>query len=138
MELFDILKTMFTDPVEYSKISNYEKQKYYFILQRRFSVQFPMQANALQHLKINASQVIDFWQRFLRKQYKFVPNWIYVKGIKKAKESKEKKTDISDDLIKEYCKFYKIEYKAVIDALKFYEDKMKKELKEFENILKQK
>jgi hypothetical protein len=97
-----------------------------------------MQANALQHLKINQAAVIDFWQNFLTKQYRFVPNWMYIKGVKKSKETKEKKLTVSNELIKEYCKFMKIDPKSVRDALEFYPDKMIKELKEFENILKQK
>jgi len=97
-----------------------------------------MQANALQHLKINQNAVIDFWQTFLRKQYKFVPGWMYTKGVKKAQEVKEKKLTVSNELIKEYCKRMKVDPKSVKDALEFYPDQMIKELKEFEKIISQK
>lgn len=138
MELFDFIKVIFTNPKEFSSISNGEKRKQYFMTQRRLAINFPMQANALQHQKINQSAVIDFWHVFLRKQFKFVPNWMYTKGIKKSKEIKEKKINVSAELIKEYCKVFKIDPKSVKDALQFYPDKMIKELKDFENILKQK
>ena len=138
MELFDFIKILFTDPSEFSSISKGEKRKQYFMVQRRLAINFPMQANALQHQKINQSAVIDFWHNFLRKQFKFVPNWMYVKGIKKSQEIKEKKINVSNELIKEYCKTFKIDPKSIRDALQFYPDKMVAELKEFENILKQK
>ena len=138
MEFFDIIKTIFTNPIDYSSITPGEKRKHYFLLNRRFAINFPMQANALQHLKINQSAVIDFWQNFLRKQYKFVPGWMYTKGVKKAQEVKEKKLNISNETIKEYCKYFQVDSKSVKDALQFYENDMINELKQFENMLTQK
>lgn len=138
MELFDVIKVIFTKPNEFSSITPGEKRKCYFMLNRRFAINFPMQANALQHLKINQAAVIDFWQNFLRKQYRFVPGWMYTKGVKKAQEVKEKKQNISNEIIKEYCKYMKVDPKSVRDALEFYPENMINELKKFENILKQK
>jgi len=138
MELFDFIKILFTDPSQFKSISPGEKRKQYFMTIRRLAINFPLQANALQHIKINQSAVLDFWHIFLRKQYRFIPNWMYVKGIKKSQEIKEKKLNVSNDLIKEYCKAFKIDHKSVRDALEFYPDEMIKELKEYENILKQK
>lgn len=138
MELFDFIKVIFTNPSEYSSITPGEKRKHYFMCQRRFAINFPMQANALQHLKINQAAVIDFWQIFLRKQYKFTPGWMYTKGVKKAQEVKEKQLTVSNELIKEYCKYFKVDPKSIRDALEFYPQDMIKELKEFEIILKQK
>jgi len=136
MELFDFIRVIFTDPEEYLKITTGEKRKYFFLCQRRFSIQFPMQANVLQHMKINQEAVMDFWQVFLRKQYKFVPGWMYTKGVKKTQEIKEKKISVSNDLIKEYCKWNKTDRKTVNDALEFYPDMMTKELNDFAKILK--
>lgn len=139
MELFDFIKIIFTNPQEYSSITPGEKRKHYFMLQRRFAINFPMQANVLQHLKINQAAVIDFWQKYLRETYKgYYPKWLYTKGIKKAQEVKEKKQNVSNELIKEYCKYMKIDSKTIKDALQFYENEMVNELKEFEKILKQK
>jgi hypothetical protein len=138
MELFNFIKVIFTNPNEYSSISLGEKRKQFFMCNRRFAIQFPLQANALQHLKINQAAVVDFWQRFLRKQYKHIPGWMYTKGIKKSQEVKEKKLTVSNDLIKEYCRVYKLDSKTIRDALEFYSNEMIKELKQFENIIKQK
>jgi len=138
MELFDFIKVVFTNPTEYSSITPGEKRKHYFMCQRRFAINFPMQANVLQHLKINQAAVVDFWQVFLRKQYKFTPGWMYTKGVKKAQEVKEKQLSVSNELIKEYCKYFKVDPKSIRDALEFYPQDMIKELKEFEIILKQK
>jgi hypothetical protein len=138
IEFFDMIKIIFTDPVKYKEIPKGEKQKFFFLLSRRFAINFPMQANALQHSKINQSAVIDFWQHFLRKQYTYIPGWMYTKGVKKAQEIKEKKLTVSNELIKEYCKHMKIDPKSVRDALQFFEKDMINELQQFEKILKQK
>jgi hypothetical protein len=138
MELFDFIKILFTNPKEYSSITSGEKRKQFFMLSRRMAINFPLQANALQHIKINQSAVVDFWQNFIRKQYKYVPGWMYTKGVKKTQEIKERKMNISNDVINEYCKVYKLDKKTVLDALEFYNTEMVNELKHFENILKQK
>jgi len=139
MELFEFINVLFTKPLEFSKITPGEKRKQYFMVQRRLAIQFPQQANALQHLKINQNAVIDFWENFLRKTYKgYTPKWLYTKGVKKTQEIKEKKISISNEIINEYCRYYKVERKTVEDALEFYNNLMIEELKEFEKILKQK
>ena len=137
MELFDFITVLFTNPVEYSKITPGEKRKQYFMIQRRLSIQHPMQANALQHLKINQSAVIDFWQDYLRKTYKgWQPKWLYTKGVKKTQEVKEKKANVSNEVINEYCKWHKIDKKTVEDALEFYNGQMIEELTQFSKLLK--
>ena len=133
---FDIMQILFEDPEKWKDITNGEKQKFYFLSQRRFAIQFPLQANALQHLKINQVAVMDFWQHFMRKRYKKTPFWMYTKGVKKAKEAKEKKTKVSENTIIEYCKFYKMDRKSIYDALVFYNEDMVKELKLFEKLIK--
>lgn len=137
IELFDFLKIIFTDPSKYSSISNIEKRKYSFICNRRFSIQFPLQANALQHVKINSVAVVDFWQNFLRKQYKSIPNWMFIKGVKKTKEEKETKTSVSEEIINEYSKRFEIDRKSILDALEFYPDEIKEELNQYKKFLNQ-
>jgi len=138
MELFDFIKVIFTDPTEFGKVTPGEKRKNFFMLNRRFAINFPAQANALQLLKINQSAVIDFWQNFLRKQYKYVPGWMYTKGMKKSQEVKEKKMAVTNAQIIEYCKFMKLDIKTVKDALEFYPLEMTKEIKDFIKVINQK
>jgi len=139
MELFEFINILFTNSLEFSKITSGEKRKHFFLCQRRFAIQFPQQANALQSLKINQNAVIDFWQEYLRKTYKgYMPKWIYTKGEKKTQEVKEKKSNVSDEVINEYCKWNKIDRKTIKDALEFYNSLMIAELKTFEKIIKQK
>jgi len=138
MELFEFTKIIFEKPGEYQNITPGEKRKWFFLLQRRFAIQFPMQANALQHIKINQAGVVDFWQNFMQKRYNRTPGWMYTKGIKKAKLDKEKKINVSGTLINEYAKRMKIDRNSVHDALEFYPNLMVFELKQFEKVINQK
>ena len=135
MKLFEFTKIIFEKPEEWQEITTGDKKKWFFLLNRIFAIQFPLQANALQHLKINQSGVVDFWQKFMRQQYNRTPNWMYTKGIKKTKQEKEKKINISEKIIDEYCKKMIIDKKSVYDALDFFQKKMIKELKQFEKII---
>jgi hypothetical protein len=135
-ELWDITKIIFEKPGEWPTVTTGEKRKYYFAIQRRFAIQFPMQANALQHLKINQAAVIDFWQHFMKQYNGRTPGWMYTKGIKKAKEVKEKKNHgISEELISSYAIRLGIDRKSIVDALEFYPEKMTKEILSFKKMI---
>ena len=138
MEIFDITKAIFESETNYKEVTNVEKSKNFFMINRMFARKYPQQANILQHIKINSISVVDFWQQFLSKQYNKTPYWMFIKGIKKTQEVKEKKQTISNDIIKEYCKSYKIDRKTVDDALLFFNEEIVKELKIFEKTIKEK
>lgn len=135
VDLFELIKIMFEDSKSYNKINPGEKKKHFFMINRRMSVKFPLQAQVLQHLKIDEVSVVDFWQYFLRKQYNKTPYWMYTKGIKKSKELKEKKTNIKETLIKEYAIKHNLDIRSVKDALEFFPKEMKKEIQTFEKII---
>ncbi len=135
MELFELIRVMFEDPHAYDAVSNTDKKKHFFMINRRMSIKFPLQAHVLQHTKIDEVAVVDFWQRFLTKQYKKTPFWMYVKGTKRAKEDKEKKT-FKDTVMKQFASTYGYDERSVRDAASMFPDKMKEEFKQFEKMTK--
>jgi len=142
MDLFGFIGMLFTDPEGYASVSKGEKKKHFFMCGRRFSIAFPMEANVLQHLKINQVAAVDYWQWFFRKKYGLrpgdsLPGWTYTKGAKKAQEAKDKKLTVDGGTISEYCRRFGVDPKSVEDALEFFPEQMTKEIKEFENMLKQ-
>jgi len=123
---------MFENPREYPTVTPGEKRKHFFMINRRMSIQFPFQAQVLQHQKIDEIGVVDFWQRFLSQKYNKTPYWMYTKGVKKAKEVKEKKTNFKDSDIIEYARKMGFDQKAVREAAEIYPNELKKELQRFE------
>jgi len=131
MELFELTKIMFESPQEYYKVTPGEKKKHFFMINRRMSIQFPLQAQVLQHIRINDVAVIDFWQNHLRKHYNKTPGWMYTKGVKKSQEEKEHKISIKDETVKDFAMKFGYDLKSVREAIKFFPEEMKKELKRF-------
>ena len=134
MELFNLIKKIFEDPKGYKEATKIDKRKNFFMINRRFAIGHPMQANALNALKINQESAVDVWQKFMSKQYNKTPYWMYTKGVKKAQEEKERKINISNAVIEEYAKRHGYEIKSVLEALDFFPDQMLKELQTFEKI----
>lgn len=137
MELFELTKAMFESPATYADATKGDKRKNFFMIQRRMAINFPIQANLLQHIRINMEASVDWWQRFLRKQYQKTPYWMFQKGVKFHQEKEEKKVKIATETISEYCRFYQKDPKQIKEAIKFYPEKMQEEMKEFEKMLKE-
>jgi len=135
---FEVSKTIFESPGRYADLTKGDKRSNFFILQRRFAINFPIQANLLQHIRINMEATIDWWQRYIRsKKYPKTPLWMYIQGVKKNQEKEEKKTKISSDTISEYCRFYQKDPKQIKDAIRFYPEEMQKEMNDFQKMIKE-
>jgi len=134
-KLFDFTKILFTRPDFYKKMKSYEKARHYFMTQRFMSINFPVQANHIQHIKINPSEVLDYWHRALSAMYNRVPGWMYVKTAKAKKEVKNKY--ISENVMREYCSRFGYSMDQVQTAIDMFGEKMIKELKQFEKMTKQ-
>lgn len=131
MELFELTKTMFGDTANYGDATKGDKKKNFFMINRRMAIQHPMQAQALNGLRIDPVSAVDIWYKFLRKQYNKTPFWMYTKGIKKSKEEKEKKINIPSADILEFSKAFGYDPISVRDALDMFPKEMAKEIKDF-------
>lgn len=134
-KLFEFTKVLFENPKEYNDVSDYEKKRHFFMVSRFMGIQYPLQAHLLNHIKINAAETINFWHRFLRKQYNRVPFWMYTKGVKKSKKDKEKKIKVSDSLVEEYARVNKIDKNLVYEAFEHFPKEISAELKDFKKVI---
>lgn len=133
---FDIINLMFTNKVEFDKLSNSILSKNFFMINRIFSIQFPLQAECFNKLNIDTANVIRSWQTFATANlgYGKVPFFVYTKGSKKTNEdniqelfTKEEKQD--------YCNFYNITLKEFEDINYFYHDMLVNHVKNYQNII---
>ena len=134
-ELFELTDILFSKPQEYHKVTQGDKKKHFFMINRRMSINFPLQAQLLQHIRINDAAVIDFWQAFLSKQYSKTPGWMFVKGVKKSNEEKEKTVNIKESALKEYASYFGYDLKSVKEAAIIFPEEFKKEINNFEKIM---
>lgn len=132
MQLFDLTKRLFGDIGGYDEVSKGDKKKNFFMVNRRLSIGHPMQAQVLNGLRIDPVAAVDIWRNFLARAYKKTPYWMYTKGVKKAKEEKERKINIPMAVIEDYAKKNIYDLQTVKDALFMFPKEMEKELKAFE------
>jgi len=131
---FDIIKMMFTDVNLFNNLSNLILVKNFFMINRIFSIMFPMQSQCFNNININQAEVIRAWQRFAiaKLGYGKVPFFVYTKGAKSTQEA-FKIDDINKEDKEAYCKHYQISLKDFDDMLYFMHDFT---LEHFNNFIK--
>lgn len=128
---FDIIKSFYS--TNWDKISNQDKARNFFMINRICSIAYPLQADSLNHIKINPEKAIDFWKVFLTHKYKSYPSWIWTTTIKKDKEKfKNKYKEEVLDFIKEKNE---ISNREIRELIEFFPDKFQKYYKEVESLL---
>lgn len=135
--LFDHLNLMFKKPKEFADLSNYEKNKHMFMMNRFFSMKYPAQAQYLNKLNINGAQVVQYWANTLSNLYTSVPGWIWqgLKGVKTKKASKKKLLSVKDSTITYYCQKMNLSKREVEYAIKTIGDEFKQELLSIEKMI---
>ena len=78
------LMNLFYNKKEYNKVTNYEKDKFYFMINKRMAIAFPEFAALLSQSKISTNGVVDFWQFLMSKKNKSTPDWLTIKVIEKG------------------------------------------------------
>lgn len=138
---FDIITLMFTNINEFNSLSDVILDKNFFIINRVFSIKYPMQASIFNKLGINTAQVVKAWARFIttKERYGKVPYFVYTKGAKKSKETQIKKTDnIDTETIYAYCKRYNISLKEYNDLKLIFNDEFINDVKRYEKLIDKK
>lgn len=122
MQLFDLVRVMFTKPKEYNEVKNNDKAKNHFMINRFMAINWPVQAQLLNRNGINGIGVIDTWQ-FLTSRFKRVPGWIYTK-TKKTKAQEKLEFKYSEELVEIYLKVNQISLKDFNQLTKLYPEQM--------------
>lgn len=121
MQLFDIIKKMFSRN-DWDDVGKNDKARNFFMINRIMSINFPIQANQFNHLKINPSPSIDWWHGTLINLYTKPPYWIYTKTKKKETIKEGTKKDYSEveSFLREK---YQMSKRDLLDLKKFYPER---------------
>jgi hypothetical protein len=132
-KLFDFIKILFTKPAEYKKISNNNKKRHHFMINRFFSIQYPSNAQLFNKNGINPLAVIDSWS-LVAARFKSVPGWIYTKTKKSEKEVTSKSKYIpSEDAISFFMERNEIGKREFKELEKFAKEELYTSLQRIEN-----
>ena len=135
---YDILNSIFRGIPSYDSISDIEKQKNIFMLNRTLAIKYPLQAEALNYFGVDASSTVQVWKDFLLKYEKkgFVPGFCFRKGSKKAKEEVSKKSLWTNSYKIKYAIHKHCSLRDVDDMIDFFPTEMEYEFKKFVEYLK--
>lgn len=107
MQLFDIIKLIFTNKKDkWNTVAKIEKSRNFFMINRIMSIQFPVQANQFNKIKVVPANVVNWWHDTLSSRFSRPPQWLYTETKKKAKPQKNniKNLDDVESFIREkYC-----------------------------------
>lgn len=132
MDLFEIVKKIFSKN-DWGKVSNSDKGKNFFMINRIMSIQFPVQANQFNKNKINPVPVIDWWHGAMSSNYKSTPPWIYTKTKKNEKKTKE--YDFSEEE-KFVCERLMVSIRDLEDLKEFFPDRYTEWMKSIKKQIK--
>jgi hypothetical protein len=123
MQLFDILKLLFSNKQkDWDSVGNNDKNRNFFMINRIMSIQFPVQANQFNKLKVTPTPVIDWWRDTLSHRFNRPPKWLYTKANKKSKDEKKETKDLEE--IENFIRDkYRVSKRDLSDLKKFYPEK---------------
>ena len=125
-ELIDIANAMFRKKSDWVKITDEDKEKFFFIFNRYFSKKYTDKAQLLNLKTIDKVSGLDLWYYFmLDKPY---PDWFWSKGEKADKQ------EISDKDYKLLLQKLKIKDIDLDYLIEHHIDFVKSELKHFKEI----
>jgi hypothetical protein len=87
MDFKDIVDIIFNKKKDYYKILDSDKEKNFFIINRKFSRKYPEMANYFNNKNIDKSSALDKWYYFFINQHG-IPAWYW--GNKKNKKNNDK------------------------------------------------
>jgi hypothetical protein len=127
MQLFDIIKNIFsTNNKTWDQVGRIDKSRNFFMINRIMAIQFPVQANQFNRMRIVPGPVVDWWRSTLSGRYSKPPNWIYTKTKKISSEDKIKETKNFDQVEIFIREKYSVSKRELSDIKNFYPDRYNK------------
>lgn len=132
-KLFDFIKILFTKPKDYQNITNHNKKRHHFMINRFFAIKFPANAQLFNKNGINPIAVIDSWA-LVGSRFKGVPGWIYTKTKKPTTVPSSKNKYIpSEAVIQFFMERNEIGKREFKELEKFAKEDLYANLKRLEN-----
>jgi len=123
MQLFEIVKNIFsTNDKNWKSVGRIDKSRNFFMVNRIMSIQFPIQANQFNKLKVTPAPVVDWWRDTLSHRFSKPPVWIYTKTkkVEKQEETQIKESPEVESFIRDK---YKITRRDLLQIKEFYPDR---------------
>ena len=103
---FDIFPILGTD--KYLDLSNSDKSKYFFMVNRQLSRVFPEVSSTLSHVNVNTSSCMDFWNQYIKFFRSNKRNPYNNDFYDKLKSLKKKKVTYTQESLEYFLRKYSI------------------------------
>ena len=128
-ELIDVVNAMFTNKDRWKSISNEDKEKNFFIINRYMCKKFTDKSKLFNDKLINKVSAMDTWYIFMMdKPY---PKWFWSKS-----EVKKEKPIISEDEMNYLMQTFDISENDIEMLNRFYPDVVTEEIKYYKDVRK--
>lgn len=130
-EFTHIVNFLFKTRDKYENLSDEDRERLFFIVNRSFAREFPIHAEFFNKKKIDKSNAMDIWLGFChKKRFNNIPKWwSWGKPKFKTKTTKSISTIIKKDEIKYLAEFYDISEEDVLYLVENHTAEIKEEVK---------
>lgn len=134
--LFDIINAIFMDRNFVETQTDETLRQNSFMINRRMSIQYPLQAQIFNNAKVNTPDMVKFWSLYLFNG-KFPPKWVYTAGATKSQEKKTSaNADIPTVVKRAYCDKHFISMNDLDFAKELFPGDYIQDMKDFEEFYK--
>ena len=92
IDFTNVVDSIFKNKNQYSKLTDEDKRKFFWIINRKFGVRYIKQSQFLNTRFIDKESCMDIWYLFF-KNARAIPSWYWAKSKKKIKNSKIPSSD---------------------------------------------
>jgi len=125
LDFITLANIIFKDKNKYKFISDEDKENNFFMLNRKFAIKYPKQAQFFNNKNINKASAIDVWYQVFYKTTNGTPQWWW-----KTKQQKTKiKSKFNNNDIKMIKGYHSLSNNDISFLTIYYEDKLKAEIK---------
>jgi len=118
---------IFKQKDQYKNLSDEDKEKFFFIMNRKFARKYPKHAQFFNNKVMDKSSALDIWYHFFIKQRTLdIPSWYWFKLTKKKEPEMLKKEEVEF-----LMEFYELKKEDVEFLINNYSEEVKEEIKKF-------
>jgi hypothetical protein len=126
-DLRDIGNFIFTQKSEYKKLNDEDKEKFFFIMNRKFARRYPKQSQFLNEKSIDKASALDIWYNFFTKHnITSIPDWYWFKlsGIGEKRILKKEEEEF-------FLEFYELKKHDLVFLMRYFPTELEEEVEKF-------
>jgi len=123
---------IFKQKDQYKNLTDEDKEKFFFIMNRKFARQFPKHAQFFNNKNMDKSSALDVWYHFFIKQRTTdIPKWYWFKL-----SGKKEKSLLNKEEVDFFLEFYQIKRDDLDFLIKYFPEELAEEVKKFKKFNK--